>query len=238
MFRNDDFEIDTLSEQGHTTLSQYITKTFVTVAVGILITALTAYFMSIDYLSLRMIYQNKNLPMLFMALQIGCLLLFRFRLFKASLLMTRLMFLIYSVLLGFTFSFVQYVFAIEAVYLAFGIGFVYFVSLCVIGYTTRIDLMKYQTILLTGLFFLVGFNVLCIFIDISHAEQIACSCSLIIFTLLTALDMKKLKHFYFEYQEDEVRLAQLSMYSALQLYLDFLNLIYTITHILNGFGKK
>ena len=118
MFRNDDFEIDTLSEQGHTTLSQYITKTFVTVAVGILITALTAYFMSIDYLSLRMIYQNKNLPMLFMALQIGCLLLFRFRLFKASLLMTRLMFLIYSVLLGFTFSFVQYVFAIEAVYLA------------------------------------------------------------------------------------------------------------------------
>ena len=89
-----------------------------------------------------------------------------------------------------------------------------------------------------GLFFFVGFNVVCLFIDISHAEQIACSCSLIIFTLLTALDMKKLKHFYFEYQEDEVRLAQLSMYSALQLYLDFLNLIYTITHILNGFEKK
>lgn len=62
---------------------------------------------------------------------------------------------------------------------------------------------------------------------------IACFCSLILFTLLPALDMKKLKHYYFEYQDDKEKLAQLSMYSALQLYLDFLNLIYTIPHILN-----
>lgn len=233
MFGNDDFEIDTLSLKGHTTLPQYILKTFGTVAAGILITAITSFFLCVDHLGLRLVYYHENLPMLVVALQIACVLLFRVRLFKASLLATRMMFFIYSILVGFTFSLVQYIFEIDTIYLAFAIGFIYYVSLCVIGYTTRVNLMKYQTILLTGLVFLVGFNLLSVFIEISNAEQIACSCSLILFTLLTALDMKKLKHFYFEYQDNEEKLAQLSIYSALQLYLDFLNLIYTITHILN-----
>lgn len=238
MFRNEDFEIDTLTQEAHTTLPQYLLKTLLTVAVGILITTVTSFCLYMNHFGLRLVYQYENLPIVVFALQIGCLLLFRIRLFKASLLTTRLMFIIYSILLGFTFSFLQYLFQMEAIYMAFAISFVYFVSLCVIGYTTRIDLLKYQTILLVGLIFLIVFNLLSILIDMGHAEQISCSCSLIIFTLLTALDMKKLKHFYYEYQEDETMLAQLSMYSALQLYLDFLNLLYTMTHIIDGFNKS
>lgn len=238
MLKNEDYEIDTISQSKQITLSQYIVKTFLTVAIGILITTVTSYVLYIDHFGLRLVYHHQQLPFIAVVLQLGCVLLFRFRLFKASLFSTRLMFVIYAILLGFTFSMVQYVFDTESVYLAFALGFVYFVSLCVIGYTTHIDLMKYQTILMIGLLFLIGFNLISVFIDIGCTEQIACSLSLIIFTFLTALDMKKLKHFYFEYQDDEVRLAQLSMYSALQLYLDFLNLIYTMTHILDGFHNN
>lgn len=238
MFENEDYEIDTLSLEGHTTLPQYVLKTFVTVAIGILITTVTSFLLYIDDFGLRLVYYHNDLPMYVVALQIICFLLFRFRLFKASLLTTSFMFFIYSVLLGFTFSLVQYVFDLESIYLGFAVSFVYFTALCVIGYTTQINLLRYQTILFIGLLFIVGFNCLCFFAEIAQAEQIACTCSLIVFTALTALDMKKLKYYYSEYQDDEKKLAQLSMYSALLLYLDLLNLIYTVTHIFSGFSKK
>ena len=79
MFRNEDFEIDTLTQEAHTTLPQYLLKTLLTVAVGILITTVTSFCLYMNDFGLCLVYQYENLPIVVFALLIGCLLLLRIR---------------------------------------------------------------------------------------------------------------------------------------------------------------
>ena len=63
-------------------------------------------------------------------------------------------------------------------------------------------------------------------------DRVVCSIALVVFTLLTAYDTQKMKKLFEQHQGDELMLSRLSMYSALELYLDFINLFLRILQIL------
>lgn len=232
MYDEGNFEVDSQSYGTHTTLEKYTTKTFGIMALGLLITAITAFVLNINYLGLRLWMSFPYLHLVLVVAQLGVVIAFSARLFKASLTSTRIMFFVYSVLTGFTFSILQYLYESTTIFLAFGITCVYFAALCVIGFTTKMNLARVYPILLVGLITIIIFNIAAMFIDLEAMDQIVCSLALIIFTLLTAYDTQKMKRMYEQYQGDENMLARLSMYSALELYLDFINLFLRILQIL------
>lgn len=234
MFNHNEFEIDSQSASAYTSFEKYTMKTFGMMALGLLVTAITAFLMNINYFSLRLFVTYPSLSFILMIAELGVVIAFSARLFKASLTTTRVMFFAYAVLTGITFSVLQYVFEAWSIYLAFGITCIYFGSLCIIGYTTKMNLAKIAPIMFTGLICLIIFNVIGMFINLERWDMIICSVGLILFTGITAYDAQKMKKMYLQFQGDEGMLARLSMYSALELYLDFINIFLYILRILGN----
>ena len=70
---------------------------------------------------------------------------------------------------------------------------------------------------------------------LSMFDRIACMIGIVIFMLYTAYDTQKIKAFYYGFQGDDAMLAKASIISALNLYLDFVNLF---LYLLRFLGKK
>lgn len=249
MFEKNDFEIDSQSaaEQiaaedsfvnaqamSQTSMQKYYWKTFMTMGLGLLVSAIVALLLSINYTGYRILLQMPWLTYVLPILELGVVIAFSARLFKSSVNTVRVMFFAYALLTGVTFGFIQYVFEVSTIFLAFGITCVYFGCLCLIGHTTKVNLSRLAPIFITGLICLIIFNVAAIFMDLSAFEMIACSAGLVIFTGLTAYDAQKMKKLYFEHEGDEAMLERLSMYSAMELYLDFINIFLYILRILGS----
>ena len=64
-----------------------------------------------------------------------------------------------------------------------------------------------------------------------------CYGGIILFLGITAWDSQKMKKYYSYYQHDEEMLSKLSIYSAFELYLDFLNIFLYIIRII-GNGRR
>ena len=73
---------------------------------------------------------------------------------------------------------------------------------------------------------------LSLFINLSAFETIACTVGIFIFLLFTAYDTKKIKAYYEYYGQAPEMAAKASIFSALQLYLDFINLFLYILRVL------
>ena len=120
--------------------------------------------------------------------------------------------------------------------LVFAATSLYFGGMAVFGFVTHIDLSRMRSVLVGGLIFLILMNLLMFFIPgLAVADQILCTLGVILFLAYTAYDTQKIRSFYAAYQGDEVMLKKASIYSALQLYLDFINMF---LYLLRIFGKR
>ena len=86
-----------------------------------------------------------------------------------------------------------------------------------------------------GLIFLCGFWILSLFINLSQFETMVCTVGIFLFLLFTAYDTKKIQAYYAHFGSVPEMAAKASIFSALQLYLDFINLF---LYILRFAGNK
>ena len=87
-----------------------------------------------------------------------------------------------------------------------------------------------------GLIFLIIFGVLSMFIPaLDVLDRVVCLVGIAIFLGYTAYDTQKIKAFYNYYSMSPDMLAKASIFSALQLYLDFINLF---LYLLRFLGNK
>ena len=105
------------------------------------------------------------------------------------------------------------------------------------GYRTQTDLTRLKPILLGGLIFLIVCGLLSLFIPLGVMDRIICLIGVAIFLGFTAYDTQKIRAFYEAYQGDQAMLERASIYSALELYLDFINLFLYLLRFL-GKSKK
>ena len=66
-------------------------------------------------------------------------------------------------------------------------------------------------------------------------DRAVCLIGIVVFLGYTAYDTQKIKAFYYGFQGDDAMLAKASIISALNLYLDFVNLF---LYLLRFLGKK
>ena len=214
------------------TLGQYTAKTFLWMVLGLLITfgVAVACWMSgaVFY-----VYQA-HLVILIATLALSITMATRIERMAVGTAMA--IFVAFSVLFGLTMSIYLVLFEVTSLVFVFLATSVYFGALAAYGYLTKRDLSSYRTILFSGLIFLLAFAVLSWFIPwLSAFDQIICLVGIAVFLGYTAYDTQKIRDFYYYYAGYPDMLEKASIFSALQLYLDFLNLF---LYLLRFLGKR
>lgn len=212
-------------------LQKYAMRTFSWMGLGLLVTFLVAFLVLSTNL-VYVIYGSRFTPLLIMVAQIGVTVAFASRLSKMSVSSARVLFLVYAALLGVTFSTIGLAYSMSTIIFAFLITAVYFGSLIVIGFTTKMNLLRFGPILIGGLLTLIIVEVVMMLFRVSTDTMLFSAIGLILFTGLTAYDAQKMSVLYYQNEGNPEALKTLSIYSAFELYLDFINIFLYILRFL------
>lgn len=217
--------------QAQEPLGVYTAKTFGWMALGLLVTFATA-LLGIFSGTILYFFYLPAAPFLLLGAELIVVFVLSSRVHRLRVGTARLLFFAYAILNGLTFSVVLLAYDLGTLLLVFGITAVYFAALSAYGYFTKRNLMGLRSILFGGLLFLLIFWVLSLFLPLSSFERIACLIGVVIFMAYTAYDTQKIKMFYYQLQDQPEMLQKASIISALELYLDFVNLFLYLLRLL------
>lgn len=212
-------------------VSLYTAKTFGWMFLGLLVT----FLVSVTGYATGTILYVFQIPQVFFVLgiaEIAVVLFLSARIHKLSVGMARVLFLLYAVLNGVVFSAYFLMFNLLDMVLVFAATSAFFGIMAVIGYVTKADLSKLRNFLMAGLVFLVAFWLVGMFINLAQFEMMACTIGIFIFLVFTAYDTQKIKAYHQAYGADADMAKKASIFAALQLYLDFVNLFLYLLRVL------
>ena len=144
-------------------------------------------------------------------------------------------FVAYSVLSGVTLSVYLYIYELGSLVFVFLLTAVFFGALGLYGHRTKSDLSGLRPYLICGLVILLVFVMLSLFVPLGGLDTVMTLGGVVLFLAFTAYDVQNCQRFYFVYQHDPEMLEKAAIYSALELYLDFINLF---LHLLRYLGKR
>lgn len=218
------------------TESQYTVRTFLWMVLGLMITFGVAVA---GWLTNATLYVLVSFPAAHLVVLVATLILsltMVMRIENMSVAGAKGIFIAYAVLLGFTMSIWLYLYSMTSVVLVFLATALYFGVLAAYGYFTKRNLAGYGTILISGLVFLIIFGVLSLVIPaLTGGYGIVCLIGIAIFLGCTAYDTQRMRDLYYYYAQQPDMLEKAAIFSALQLYLDFINLFF---YLLRFLGKS
>lgn len=216
------------------TLGQYTAKTFGWMFAGLLVTFLTAMGIYMSGAVLLFAYT----PVLIYAcaiLELVVVVALSARIHKMGVGAARGLFFAYAILNGVTFSTIFLVYGLVAIWGAFLLTSLFFGLMALIGYFGNVDFSRIRPFMTAGLLFLAAFWVLSMFLNLSQFETMACTVGIFLMLVFTAYDTKKIRENYFYFGQNAELAAKASIFSALGLYLDFINLF---LYILRFMGRR
>jgi hypothetical protein len=124
----------------------------------------------------------------------------------------------------------------ESVVRVFFITSATFAATSAYGYMTKADLSRFGSFLMMGLFGIIIASVVNMFIASSAMQFIISIVGVLVFTGLTAYDTQRIKADYvqFSYAEGSDVAAKRSVFDALNLYLNFINLFMLLLQLLGN----
>ena len=167
---------------------------------------------------------------------VGMVLGLNFFLEKISAGMARIMFVLYSLIIGTIFSTVGFVYSPLAILYAFGTALIIFVVMTIYGFMTKEDLSSYRTFFIVGLISLIIMGFINMYLGVGPLYWIETIAGIVIFTGLTAYDINRIKWESYQLANgDNETVEKMGIIEALELYLDFINLF---LYLLRIFGRK
>lgn len=145
------------------------------------------------------------------------------------------MFTLYAVTMGITLSSIFLIFTTASIAATFLVAAGMFGVMGLYGYFTKTDLSSIGSI---GIMMLVGLiigGLVNLFLRSSMVNTILSVVGVIVFSLLTAYDMQKIKQMSKSLLADQETTSKIAIVCALVLYLDFVNLF---LYLLQLFGKR
>ena len=205
------------------TLNDYIARTFGWMFLGLLATFAVAAALSLSGYVYYIFAIPYALPVVTIA-EFAVVIFFSTGILKRSVAVTRTLFFAYAILNGIVFSAYFIIFELYTLFAVFGLTALFFGAFALYGRFTKTDLSRLRPLLLGGLIFLVIAGLLSFFVISDQFERIICMVGIVIFLCFTAFDVQKIKANYAYFYGNEELLQKASIFSALQLYLDFINL--------------
>lgn len=202
-------------------------------ALALVVTGLTSYYVASSERVLSLMGSGLYIGLLIA--EVVLVVILSARIHKMSFTTAGIVFVAYSILNGVTLSVLLMIYTYESIALAFFITAGTFTAMAMIGHFTKKDLSSMGQILLMALIGLIIATVVNLFIGSSTFQYILSYVGVIIFVGLTAYDAQKIKNqineFGTEISENTMKLA---LMGALELYLDFINLMIYILRILGS----
>lgn len=221
----------------------FIANVFLLMFVALGVSALFAWQFSINaqlmsYLISPMGMTGLGKITLFAPLAFVLIMSFGYQRLSSTALMV--LFMLYAVINGITFSFILLAFTPGSVLGCFLSASAMFGVMAVMGYTTNQDLTKFGRILMMGVIGVLIAMVINYFLHSSQLDYIISIIGVMVFTALTAYDVQKLKRIGegIEFQGQEIAandVKKMSVLGALTLYLDFINIF---LFLLRMFGDR
>ena len=154
---------------------------------------------------------------------------------KMSVQKAVLCYVIYSILMGVSLSFIFWTYTTASIFKTFIISAGMFGVMAVVGYTTKTDLTKFGSFLFMALIGIIIASLVNFFMHSARLDYIISIIGVLIFTGLTAFDVQKIKQIGDAGITEGDVMAKLTIQAALTLYLDFLNLF---LYLLRFFGDS
>ncbi|MEO8392805.1 MAG: Bax inhibitor-1/YccA family protein [Chloroflexota bacterium] len=153
---------------------------------------------------------------------------------RLSATVAALMFVVYAALNGLTLSLIVHAYTGASVTMAFVSTAGIFGVLSVFAFTTKVDLLQFRSYFMVAVIGLLIALVVNMFLHSSTLDLLISFAGVLIFVGLTAYDTQKLKYMAAspQFQEDGSAVAKYSIFGALRLYLDFVNLFIFLLRIM------
>ena len=209
--------------------NKIMSGTFLWMFIGLLVTFLTGYIVSINENMLYNIFST-GAYWIIIILELALVIFLSARIMKMSKTTARISFLLYSFVSGLTFGSIFVVYKLQSILLIFVVAALVFLIFAILGYTTKLDLTKLGTYLYMALLAAIISMLINFFIGNSTFDMIICIVTLIIFMGITAYDIQKIKRL----SDSSLPEENLIIYGALELYLDYINIF---LHLLQLFGN-
>ena len=229
---------DTISyaESPFGTLNQFVSKTFGWMFAGLLVT-FAAAIGTVSTGAFVMLF-NTGLVFALTIAELILVMVLSARITKLQPSTATAMFFVYAVLNGINLSVYFIAYDLGTLILAFLVGAVYFGVMAVYGANTQRDLLGWAPKLMGGLVALIvtalvgGLFGLLFGISFGFLDVVYCGLAVLLFMGMTAYDTQMLKHHYAYFGGDAAMLQKASIFGALNLYLDFINIFLYIVRIL------
>lgn len=207
--------------------SKIMSKVFMWMFVGLVVTFLTGSYISNNPSLILEIFKGANVFIIFV-IELGLVIFLSARIHKMKPITAKVMFILYSLVTGITFSSIFVVYSISSIIYVFLATSLLMLIFSLIGYFTRIDLTKIGTFLLMALVSVLVMSLINLFVGNGQFELIVSMISVVVFVLYIAYDVQKVKRMY---EQDVIPEDNLAIYGALQLYLDFINIFLELLRI-------
>jgi FtsH-binding integral membrane protein len=135
---------------------------------------------------------------------------------------------------GLTLSVIFLVYKLDSIALVFFLAAAMFGGMSVYGLVTKSDLMKTAHLCVMGLWGVIIASVVNLFLKSSGFSWLISLVTVVVFTGLTAWDSQKLQRVAVAEEGSEIYTKQ-SIFGALTLYLDFINMFLALVRI---FGRR
>ena len=203
----------------------FINKTLVTMSMGLLVTFVTAILTPM-FMAEAM---TKGLMIGAMVAELVVVFYLSARVRKMSVSSARFCFYLYAALNGFTMSIIFVSYDIKLVSTVFLITSAMFLCSAMVGMTTKKDLSMFGRFLMMMVLGLLLLTVVQVAFGLSGMSFGISILGIGVFCGLTAYDMQKIKRFHAEcYYLNPEDVSKFVIISALELYLDFINLFWYI----------
>ena len=206
--------------------SDYLTKTFFRMFLGLLATAFAAGYTYYSGLLEPIIESGAFLALFLVEFIVVIAFSAGFRKFSSGVVTA--LFFAYAIINGITFSTLFAYFELSSIVYAFVGSAAIFGIMALIGKNTKADLTSFGTILTVTLLVGCVVSIINLFVGSSLVDIALDWIILLVFMGFTMYDMNKLTHIYEEGVMDEEKLY---VYGAMELYLDFINIFLRILSI-------
>ena len=209
--------------------NKLFSKVFAWMFIGLIITFATGFYVAMHPNMLYNIFST-GLHFGLLILEIVLVVWLSARSHKMKFSTASIVYVIYSVVTGLTFSSFFVIYELGSIMFIFALTALLFGIFALLGYTTNTDLSKFSTIFLMGLIGIILATIINIFLNNSMLEIIISCVSIILFLGITAHDIQKIKALSNVITDENA----IAIIGALDLYLDFINIFIDLIKL---FGK-
>ncbi len=222
----------TIDQSAYRTLFRNV---YIWMTLALAITGITAFTIASSPSLVDLIYGNTILYYVLLFAPLGLVWYLSANINKLSVSMATGLFILYSVLIGLTLSFIFLVYTGASIALTFFVTAGTFGVMALIGSVTKLDLSKLGSILYMALIGIIIASIANFFFKSETLYWIVTYVGVLIFVGLTAYDAQKIKKALQAHGHEVNETTQkIALMGALHLYLDFLNMFLFLLRIIGG----